>query len=142
MTGYRFAGLLVVFSFLSFALAQAQPDITSSGNDFVASCSLIEKPSEQLTEVDFLKLGTCWGFMQGLEEGIGLSFAVVNKGEGSIADLGICFPSEGTVTTEQSTRVVLKYIREHPEKAHERTATLVVLAMKNAFPCNKPVEKP
>lgn len=136
MTGYRFAGILLVFYCASIALAKAQPDITSSGNDFLASCSVIEKPSEKSTVVDFLKLGTCWGFMQGLEEGIGLSFAAVNKGEGSIADLGVCLPSEGTVTTEQSTRIVLKYIREHPEKAHERTATLVVLAMKIAFPCS------
>ena len=138
MTGCRFAGFLLVFYCLSVAPANAQPDITSSGNDFLASCSVIEKPSEQLTDVDFLKLGTCWGFMQGLEEGIGLSFAAVNKREGSMADLGVCFPSEGTVTTEQSTRIVLKYIREHPEKAHERTATLVVVAMKTAFPCSVP----
>jgi hypothetical protein len=80
--------------------------------------------------------------MQGLEEGIELSFATVNKRDSSMEDLGICFPSEGTITTEQSTRIVLKYIREHPEQAHERTATLIVLALKNAFPCGKPAEKP
>lgn len=138
MTGFGFAALLLVLHCFLVAPANAQPDISSSGNNFLATCSVIEKPNEQLTEADFLNLGACWGFMQGLEEGVGLSFAAVNKGKGSMADLGVCFPSEGTVTTEQSTRIVLKYIREHPEKAHERTATLVVLAMKNSFPCAAP----
>ena len=115
--------------------ANAQNDIAESGNNFLVVCSAIDKPQDQLNEVDFLQLGVCQGYMQGLQDGIGLAFSVTKKGEGSLEDLGVCFPSDGTVTTQQMTRISLKYIKDNPEKSHQRTATLVVLAAKNAFPC-------
>lgn len=128
--------LLVLLFFVVWATsAYAQSDISSSGNGFLATCSVVDKPQDRWSEVDFLHSGQCLGFMQGLEEGIGLAFSVVKKGEGSVEDLGVCFPSDGTVTTGQITSIVLKYLKENPEKAHERTATLVVLAAKTAFPC-------
>jgi len=132
----RFAvPLLMCVCILSPVFASAQNDIAESGNNFLAMCSAIDKAQDRWDEVDFLHLGVCQGYMEGLQEGIGLAFSFVKKGEGSLEDLGVCFPSGGTVTTEQMTRVVLKYIKDNPEKAHQRTATLVVLAGKNAFPC-------
>ncbi|MGZ4953504.1 MAG: Rap1a/Tai family immunity protein [Methylobacter sp.] len=37
--------------------------------------------------------------------------------------------------TDQSIRVVLKYLEEHPEKLHEADAILAINALRKAFPC-------
>ena len=41
------------------------------------------------------------------------------------------------VTTGQETRVVLKYLQDHPEELHLDNAVLVEKALEKAFPCPK-----
>ncbi len=41
------------------------------------------------------------------------------------------------VTTGQETRVVLRYLQEHPEELHLDNAVLVERALAKAFPCAK-----
>lgn len=50
---------------------------------------------------------------------------------------GICHPTDKGqfLSIDQSIRVVLKYLEEHPEKLHEPDAVLVITALKTAFPC-------
>jgi hypothetical protein len=47
--------------------------------------------------------------------------------------MGICIPDG--VQREQMKKVLLKYLRDHPEKLHETTGLLVLKAMHEAFPC-------
>jgi hypothetical protein len=132
---------VLMLSCLLIEPLSAQTDISSSGNGFREVCSsFIDKPQEQFSEVDWFRSGLCGGFLLGLRDGIGLAFSAVKKGdEGSVQDLGVCLPSGAT--NDQITRIVLKYITENPETAHEPTATLVVLATKKAFPCGNGVRK-
>jgi len=56
-----------------------------------------------------------------------------------IADVGnqilFCAPDHSTVG--QLVAVTTKYVKEHPEKWDQAGATLVVAALREAFPCKK-----
>lgn len=121
------------------ALAQKYIDVAESGNNFVEICSAIDKDPARANEADFSKIGTCLGFMSGLRDGIEMSITIVKHDEGSLQDLGVCLPDG--VETGQIVHVVMKYIKENPERAHIRSAMLYVEANAKAFPCAKPVPK-
>jgi Rap1a immunity proteins len=130
-------------------LANAQAgrnNIADSGNRYVEICSSIEKPTAQWNEMDFLNAGVCQGYMMGFRDGIAVSTAVVQHDnpstaslKGSVEDFGICIPDE--VELGQMIRVVLKYIREHPEEAHLPSSNLVFMAELEAFHCTKSPQK-
>lgn len=117
-----------------------EADVSSSGNRYLEICASEEKPTERWNEMDFLHAGLCEGFMLGVRDGMGFTIAALKHDnsslsylKGSIEDLGVCEPD--TVELGQIVRVVLKYIRDHPEQAHRPSAELVVMAELNAFPC-------
>jgi Rap1a immunity proteins len=74
----------------------------------------------------------CIDFVQGitqsnlLYEGI-LKDRVKDKAQ-------FCLPSGG-ITNAQAARVVVKYLRDHPEELHRHEFTLAFWAFKDAFPC-------
>ena len=39
------------------------------------------------------------------------------------------------IASEQATRVIVKYLRENPEKLQERAVTLSLVALQRTFPC-------
>jgi hypothetical protein len=45
-----------------------------------------------------------------------------------------CTPESG-ITNDQAARVVVKYLREHPERLHEKESLLAMAAFAEAFPC-------
>ena len=45
-----------------------------------------------------------------------------------------CIPQG--VTVEQAMAVVVKYLREHPERLHLKFVDLIVAAQRKAFPCS------
>ncbi len=45
----------------------------------------------------------------------------------------VCVPDE--VTVGQITKVVVKYLKDHPEKLHLGAGLLTMTALKDAFPC-------
>jgi hypothetical protein len=104
-----------------------------------------------MNAAELANINRCQGFMQGLRDGVGVATTIIQHSnpalnlKGSVSDLGICFP-DGVVLL-QDIRVVLKYIREHPEQAHLPSAVLVVAANLQTFPCatlptDKPAQKP
>jgi len=125
-------------------------DVSSSGNNFLEICSSVEIPADKMGAADLANMNRCQGFMEGLRDGVGVAAAVIQHSnpklnlKGSISDLGICFPDE--VNLLQVIRVVLKYVREHPEQAHSPSAVLVFTADLQAFPCatvtTEPAQKP
>jgi len=107
-------------------------DISASGNNFLEICASVEIPPDKMNAADVANMYRCQGFMLGLRDGAGLILQLVQQStpnpnpKGEISDFGICIPDE--VSVLQAIRVVLKYIREHPEQAHLQSATLVFAA--------------
>jgi Rap1a immunity proteins len=139
----------VITAVLAAAPLRAQmiaKDISESGNRFLEVCSVIDKADrkERITETDLDEASFCTGFVMGVNDGTtaGIvmlkSFKSLSDIQGSMEDVSICLP-EG-VTAGQELRVLLKYIRAHPEQAHLPTAGLVLVAEYDAFPC--PVTAP
>ncbi len=51
-----------------------------------------------------------------------------------------CVPDD-KIPILQLARVVVKWLREHPERLHELKGTLTIAALREAFPCERPVAK-
>ena len=120
-------------------------DISQSGNVFADVCSVVDK-HEHLSEMDVSDGAYCAGFMGGVRDGAGMAFTTIKSIDpsysylkGSMEDFRVCFPDR--VTGAQLIRVVLKFIRENPDKAHLPTVGLIVLADLQAFPCETPAHK-
>jgi len=47
-----------------------------------------------------------------------------------------CFPEETGITTGQAVRVIVKYLKDHPEHLHLPAAVLTLDALQHAFPCS------
>lgn len=48
-----------------------------------------------------------------------------------------CFPPDKNVTLDQGLRIIVKYLRAHPERLHASGFLLSLAALKEAFPCKK-----
>jgi hypothetical protein len=138
-------------------------DLPKDGNDLLEYCSVMvdaaDNPSnfqsligERLTE----KVGQgnwCAGFLQGTEDvyqqnlvylGIfaveGLTFDGPEKTKQRALDTlrGPCF---GDAPLLQLGRVLVKWLREHPERLHEPKSLLTTEAFKASFPCEQTPQK-
>jgi hypothetical protein len=90
--------------------AHAQVAWPSTGNDFLAMCET-EEP---------LKRVFCTGYVVGI---VGL------LGDQRL----ICLPP--SVTGKQLRYVALKYLRDNPKISHQASASLIGIALTDAFPC-------
>jgi hypothetical protein len=129
---------LVVFCALSIPAFPAS-QLSDSGNDFLSECSTLDKEASSLTNVEMLKNLSCVFYIRGLMDGTTYEDARI-LAESSVKlklpAYPFCLPAE-SVQFLQLGRVVLKYIRDNPEKAHLQTSVLVFAAVRNAFPCSK-----
>lgn len=95
-----------------------------TGNSFLRVCSAVETGPQSHTEIEHA--AACVGYATGFIEGI--EYLTVIK-----SPKPFCVPAK--VENGQAVRVVLKYVREHPETAHLPTAQLMVKALREAYPC-------
>jgi hypothetical protein len=110
---------LILCSLAVCTLASAQNldvNFAHSGNDFLRICD----STQPVAYID----GACMGYVQGVVEG---------------ADILVkqpLFCPGPDVTLGQRYRIIVKFLKEHPEKTDQQTRYLVVEAMKVAFPCS------
>jgi hypothetical protein len=104
------------------------PDI-STVSGFRELCASVDKPFKQQTQQDMWAEPYCLGWMNGLAKGILLG----EISHGKITE--VCFPKGNSFG--QMLRIVNKYIDQHPEWEHRGTEVLAMLALKDAFPCQK-----
>ena len=101
----------------------ASPTIAGwlDGNELHGNCE-VEAPFDQ---------GICLGYIAGAA-----SMLVDLQTAGVVRPLTspICVP-QAEVQAGQITDVVKKYLREHPENRHFGGAVLVIMALREAFPC-------
>jgi hypothetical protein len=98
------------------------------GNELLSKCSSTVKllDNEKLSSSEMQDAKWCSGYVNGIDDGIEIASAT-----GNTAKL-YCIP-EG-VTTGQAIRVLVKWLRNHPEKLHQ-SRVLVVVSWADAFPC-------
>ena len=99
------------------------------GNKLLTQCENALSINEgEAAKVDSIaRAGFCLGMMQGMTSMNGYYQTLLGK------KALFCLP-EG-VTNGQAARVVVKYLKEHPEKLHEHESSLALWAFVEAFPC-------
>jgi Rap1a immunity proteins len=118
-------GLLVVLVACLPAVPEQTTDMVwHSGNEFLAICAVAaDKTLEERTPEEFRSSSDCIPYVRGMDDAL------------SLADTNYCAPNE--LTNGQKVRILVKYIRDNPTKAHQPTVVLYAKAMDTAFPCRK-----
>lgn len=108
--------LLITAVLIALINVSTYPAMAShvTGNELLGFCD-----SKNLAEWGF-----CSGFIWGAADGHQLT-----------SDESASFCSPEGATSDQMGRVVVKYLREHPEKLHEYAVLLVAVALIEAWPC-------
>jgi hypothetical protein len=126
--------LLVVLLWLPTVFAQTartsenQEYAWESGNAFVTICGVdADKTFEEQTTAELHSTSSCLPYVRGLNDGIEVA---------TIEGIPPFCPPDG-VTNGQGEKILVKFIRDNPDKAHFATSVLYLYAMKKAFPCSK-----
>ncbi|MDT8281728.1 MAG: Rap1a/Tai family immunity protein [Gammaproteobacteria bacterium] len=123
----KIALLLTVFLLPSVSYAV-------DGNELLSNCSKAIKVSDgaEILSSDYFGVGTCMGTIRGIIDAGNIINTSATQRCYSKQDV-YCVPVE--VSTVQATRVVVKYLKDHPEDLHQRDTRLIVTALTEAFPC-------
>jgi hypothetical protein len=119
--GIRSSAILIGILFASNAPAQARD--TSSSNYYLPGCQIAIENPELVKASDYYKTGLCMGVVTTL---FSLAGDHINN---------ICAPPTSTVN--QALRVVVQFLKQHPEATHLSFIELAIEAMAEAWPCRK-----
>src|SRR6202035_3342212 len=110
---------LVALTCLAFVPAHSQDteQLWDSGNAFLRMCHVTDKSSGEMTSSELCFANHCISYVNGLEDGIELEMDLSHGSDHQ--DLFPYCVSPG-VTKGQPVRILLKYIRDNPAKAHMR----------------------
>lgn len=81
-----------------------------------------------------VNMAFCTGYVKGLTQGIDLMVKVGDVSHKATTAAPFCLPD--SIALGQVVRIVLKYVRANPEKAHMDTSLLATKALELAFPCS------
>ena len=116
-----FLTLLLIFSVRAFG---------TDGNRLLEMCSVAEK--EEFQPDELRKLAACTNYIDGvLDTQVMWQSLTANEPKHKKS---ICAES---INTMQGAKIVVKYLRDNPDKLHWSGAALVVNAIHSAFPCSK-----
>ena len=114
-----------------FAPLMAEEVLEESGDAFLRQCSVVEKDHD-LTSADKSNQMVCAAYVSGFVEGASAAITFSrSKGESPSS----LYCTDSNMEAGRLVRVVLKYIRSHPETAQLRTFVLVTRAFQAAYPC-------
>lgn len=111
---------LISLALVAAAPAAAEMPDATTGNGLLELCS---------DEGQSFRIGICYGFIEGVIRRDDLS-RWTKDGTSYLCDMA-------RVTNGQKIEIVVRYLKEHPEKRHYHGAGLVAVALKEAF-CTAP----
>src|SRR5579864_4256968 len=102
--------ILIAGLLLSSLSARASGIVSTEGNTLLKRCE-----AESNSTGVLVTSGFCAGFILGATDA--LAFWSAGTAKAFNVPEAYCIP-ENSVTTDQLKRIVIKYLREHPEKLH------------------------
>jgi hypothetical protein len=127
---------LLCMAVLMFALPlplspQTLESPDASGNAFARVCSAMDKDNKN--QVELLETMSCVFYVNGFADGVEREASFADDKTNRKVPKAFCRPD--IAENGQLVRILLKYIRDNPEQAHEVTKYLIVPALTRAFPC-------
>jgi hypothetical protein len=112
----------------------AQEKWNGDGTTLLSKCTLAVRAfdGEKLSSSDAVEGEFCVGYVLGVHD---MDFTVQMLEEHEKVSLmkHACSPSNAS--TGQAVRVVVKYLRDNPERLHMPASVLITDAVRSAFPC-------
>lgn len=106
------------------------------GNELLGACGPVLNSMDGISQnhgaEDSMLAGFCMGYLYGIT-GVNVLYQVSLPSKDS---LFFCSPKEG-ISTAQAVRVVVNYLRAHPEELHKQAMVLTLDALGKAFPCRQ-----
>ena len=100
------------------------------GAKFLRACNAEVKQRDGLniSEEESIEALWCVSYVSGFLDALAVSelMAPVRK--------AICLPQRG-ITTDQAARILVKYLRDNPEKLHQSGRISLFVALAKVFPC-------
>ena len=115
----------VIISLVIISPTTASGNHFSDGNDLLQACRQTIEFSESDSKLNEFNAGSCWGYIRATND----MYQVMAQN----AKRTICISPQ--MSRKQLTRVVVKYLKEHPERLHNVAALLIYEAFQEAFPC-------
>ena len=127
----KFFHLLALAVLLFFTLP-----VRADGNEFLSKCSVAVASLDQSVSSDKVdsvaelgyQFGYCMGFAQGFT-GANYTYGVLAKDKVRL----MCLPDR-SIKNGQALRVIVAYMKAHPEKLHLEEIILATFAFQEAFP--------
>ncbi|MBZ5689256.1 MAG: hypothetical protein LAP86_29990 [Acidobacteriia bacterium] len=123
--------LLFVITLCSYVcVAQEAKDL--DGNHLLDNCTAaVQFMDSGKFDNDTQASQTSWctGYVTGVLQGLDLARGLTDKEYRKV------YPCLTGVAAKQAIRVIVKYLRDNPEKLQERGITLAFAALQRAFPC-------
>jgi len=112
----------------------AQDDWKGDGSSLLTKCSLAVRvfDGEKLSSADAIDGGICIGYLWGSHD-TDFMVQMLEEHEKITLMKHACPPSNAS--TAQIVRVVVKYLRDNPERLHLPASVLVTDAIRSSFPC-------
>jgi len=129
---------ILVAALLSLASAVCYgQEFTENGNDLMVQCQSAVKffDHEQLDGADHVHAAYCIGYVSAILDLDAMWLGMDKKAGVKNLSVHICSPDGGGVAVSQAVRILVKWLKNNPEKLDWRGETVVVLALRQAFPC-------
>lgn len=132
----------IIFVFLViFVLIGQLVCYAVDGNTLLESCSSAIQNMDGKTKVSGVRVGYCYGYVQGLID----MNTFYNGYVQNLMDMNTLYNGSGitplfclpqTISNGEGARIVFNYLRAHPERLREYGGVLAIEAFMEAFPCN------
>jgi|HubBroStandDraft_6_1064221.scaffolds.fasta_scaffold188667_3 hypothetical protein len=128
--------LLAVAGCRAVVPAAARDEILyDSGNAFTRECSSMTKQTTEMTGAEINSNVKCAVYVKGVFDGIQAERTRVSVlDQTKVSTAFFCEDSFNDAENGQVVRILLKYIRDNPEKANQPVGALFMFAMREAFP--------
>ena len=123
---------LVTFSLVIVFPTMSLGNHFSDGNELLEACRQTIEFSDSDDKYNEFNAGSCWGYIRATND----MYEVMAQN----AKRTICVSPR--IGRKQITMVVVKYLKEHPERLHNVASLLIYQAFQEAFPCpdNQPLK--
>jgi Rap1a immunity proteins len=127
----KMLGVLLTIGLLSLSLPAWSIADNGDGNKLLSDCGplIAFLDGESVDQDKSRGISFCLGLIQGMLH-MNQFYEYQLKG-------AALFCAPNSMTNGQATRIVVKYLRDHPEELHQPDSVLTFTALRAAFPCGK-----